>query len=111
MDRQTVIPTERATAATNEVPRRFRTEKQLRDTVSMLAHCMWYGKPRPGDHVWSIPVDQERDFDCILSDAIDELVELRAVAKAREAGCSSVVPTLPDGETTDLISQTTEPKA
>lgn len=27
--------------------------------------------------LWSIPVDQERDFDCILEDAISELVQLR----------------------------------
>lgn len=35
------------------------------------------GRTKPGQHLWSIPVDKERDFDCILTDAIDELVALR----------------------------------
>lgn len=70
------------TAASNETPRRFRTEEQLRNVLSMLCHFVWYRKSRPGDHFWSIPVDRERDFDCILSDALDELVEWRAASIA-----------------------------
>ncbi len=61
---------------------RQRTEKELRETLSMICHFVWYKRLRVGDHLWSIPVDEERDFDCILSDAITELVELRkATAK------------------------------
>ena len=85
---QTVMPPERATAATNQtkdatapLPRLHRSEKLLRDTLSMLCHFVWHRRTRPGDHMWSIPVDRERDFDCILSDAIDELVELRASSR------------------------------
>lgn len=57
---------------------RVRDEKLLRDTVSMLANFVWTKKLRQGEHMWSIPADQERDFDCILIDAIDELVALRS---------------------------------
>jgi hypothetical protein len=60
-----------------ETPPRRRDEALLRKTVSTLCHFIWHRRTRPGDHLWSIPVDKERDFDCILSDAIDELVELR----------------------------------
>lgn len=67
-----------------------RTEKQLRDTVSMLAHLIWHKQTRPGDHVWSIPVDKERDWDCILTDAIDELIERRAEVRALEARLRAV---------------------
>ena len=58
--------------------RRQRDEKLLRATLSMLCNYVWTKQLRPGEHMWSIPVDAERDFDCILSDAISELVELRA---------------------------------
>ena len=54
-----------------------RSEELLRATLLMLCHFIWYRQTRPGEHLWSIPVDRERDFDCILSDAITELVELR----------------------------------
>lgn len=54
----------------------------LRKTLSMLCHFIWHRQMRPGEHLWSIPVDKERDFDCILSDAIDELERLRAEAPA-----------------------------
>ena len=58
---------------------RQRPIKQLRDTLSMLCDVLWNGgKTKPGQHLWTIPVDHERDFDCILSDAIDELERLRA---------------------------------
>ena len=95
---------ERKDAMSQEPKRRFRTEEQLRNTVAMLAHFIWFRQTRPGDHMWSIPVDHERDFDCILSDAIDELVEWRAVAKAREAGCATEDTTHPDGENKELNS-------
>lgn len=57
---------------------RKRSIQLLRDTLSMLCHFIWYRETRPGEHLWSIPVDQQRDFDCILSDAIDELEHFRA---------------------------------
>lgn len=72
----------RPTAASNRPARMFRTEEQLRNVVSMLCHFVWHRQVRPGDHLWSIPVDYERDFDCILSDAISELVEWRQAADA-----------------------------
>lgn len=56
----------------------------LRETLSTLCHFMWYRQTRPGEHLWSIPPDKERDFDCIFSDVIDEVEFLRAeVARLR----------------------------
>jgi hypothetical protein len=49
----------------------------LRKTLSMLCNYVWTKQLREGEHMWTIPVDNERDFDCILSDAISELEELR----------------------------------
>ena len=69
----------------NSETRRFRTEEQLRQTLSMLCNFVWTGKTRPGEHMWSIPADRERDFDFILSDAIDELVERRKEAQGDPA--------------------------
>jgi hypothetical protein len=60
---------------------RERSIDQLRAVLSMLCHFVWHRELRPGEHLWSIPVDQERDFDCILSDAIDELERRRAASK------------------------------
>lgn len=57
----------------------IRSEELLRRTLSMLCNYVWTKQLRPGEHMWSIPVDKERDFDCILSDAIDELIARRAV--------------------------------
>lgn len=64
---------------------RKRDEQLLRDTISKLCDFVWTGRTKPGTHMWTIPVDQERDFDCILSDAVDELVALRARAAELEA--------------------------
>jgi hypothetical protein len=54
----------------------------LRSTLSTLCHYIWHKELRPGEHLWSIPVDKERDFDCILSDAIDELAAVREALTA-----------------------------
>ena len=62
-------------------PYQKRPMKQLRATLSMLCNFIWTRELRPGEHIWTIPVDLERDFDMILSDAIDELEELREAAK------------------------------
>ena len=53
-------------------PYQKRSIEQLRATLSMLCNFVWTGRMRPGEHMWTIPVDLERDFDCILSDAIVE---------------------------------------
>lgn len=50
----------------------------LQSTLSMLCNYVWSKQLRPGEHMWTIPVDEERDFDCIFADAISELAELRA---------------------------------
>jgi hypothetical protein len=63
-------------------PRFYRSEELLRSTLSMLCHFVWHKQLRQGEHMWSIPVDFERDFDCIFSDAISELVARR---KAEES--------------------------
>lgn len=53
-----------------------RDEVLLRATVQKLCDFVWHR--RASEHLWTIPVDTERDFDCILHDGIDELVRLRA---------------------------------
>lgn len=76
---------DRAEAAGEPKPRRptiHRTERQMYDTLSMLCHLVWHKTPPPGAHVWSIPVNEERDFDCILYDAVAELVQLRTATRA-----------------------------
>jgi hypothetical protein len=57
---------------------RRRDIQTLHDVVALLARTIWDKQVPAGKHLWSIPVDKERDFDCILSDAIDELEWLRA---------------------------------
>lgn len=69
-------------AAPQREPRQ-RSIEELRNVVSMLCHFICHRQTRPGDHLWSIPVDPERDFDCILTDAIDELERLRAAPQER----------------------------
>src|SRR5438876_46986 len=48
------------TAASGEGFHRRRTEHELRAVVSMLCHFIWHQHLRPGEHLWSIPVDPER---------------------------------------------------
>jgi hypothetical protein len=60
---------------------RERPIEQLRAVLSMLCHFIWTRQTRPGEYMWSIPVDKDRDFDCILSDAIDELEYRRSVSR------------------------------
>lgn len=57
-----------------------RSERQLWDSLKLVCETMWNGKPPRGAHVWTIPVDPDRDFDCILADAIQELIERRRAA-------------------------------
>ena len=63
-----------------------RSIETLRSTVSTLCDHIWNGRDRGlrGPHLWTIPVDSRRDFDCILMDAIDELDARRAAM--RDAG-------------------------
>ena len=60
-----------------DATREMRTEGQLRETLNKLCGFVWNGKRGLGEHLWTIPVDPDRDFDCILTDAIDELLMLR----------------------------------
>ena len=54
--------------------RRIRSNTDLHQTLTMICNTIWRGgKPPAGVHVWSIPVDYERDFDCILGDGLAEL--------------------------------------
>lgn len=57
---------------------RHRTEEELLDTLSTLCYAIWHKTVPRGKHLWSIPVDRARDFDCIFGDAIRELVARRA---------------------------------
>ena len=62
--------------------KRYRRSRETLDkTLSMLCNFVWSGRTRVDDHMWSIPVDAERDFDCILSDAIHELEARREVMR------------------------------
>lgn len=49
----------------------------LRDMLGVVCRVVW-GERVPGKHLWSIPVDEDRDFDVMFSDAFDELEQLRA---------------------------------
>lgn len=69
------VPARAAVVA--EAPYRHRTIEELQKALRVVCDTIWYGGKPTGDHLWSIPVDQERDFDCILSDGIAELAELR----------------------------------
>ncbi len=55
-------------------PIRVRSEEQIADALSRAFQAAW------GQAVvfWSIPVDEERDADCILYDAFRELRAYRA---------------------------------
>jgi hypothetical protein len=76
----------------------MRSEDELRRTLSMLTHFIWHKELRPGEHLWSIPTDRERDFDCILADAIDELVYLRkSVNELEDERASEHAQTCVDG--------------
>lgn len=46
--------------------------------IGVLANYLWTKQTRPGDHIWSIPADETRDFDCLFSRALAELRERRA---------------------------------
>ena len=56
-----------------------RRRETLQAHVKALCEHLWSGgnRLRPGAHLWSIPCDRRRDFDCALMDAIDELTERR----------------------------------
>jgi hypothetical protein len=65
-------------------PIRQRSVEQLHATISTLCNFIWTKQLRPGEHLWSIPTDTERDFDCILSDAVNELIALRTALATAE---------------------------
>lgn len=70
-----------------EPPRTYRERPiaLLRDTLALVCRFVWNKRLGPGEHLWTIPVDEARDFDCIISDAIDEL-EARRAASPADAG-------------------------
>jgi hypothetical protein len=98
-------PVDSLTAPTATPVRWFRTKEQLENVLAMLAHFVWHRKTRASDHMWSIPVDYERDFDCILSDAINELVEWRerGLSPERAAGVWQPIATCPREVTRALL--------
>jgi len=57
-------------------------EATLRDALQRLIDAVWQ---RPNRAAFTIPADMQRDADLILSDAIDELVRLRAALVAERA--------------------------
>ena len=56
-----------------------RRRETLQAHVAALCEHLWAGakRDRPGPHLWSIPVNRRRDFDCALMDAFDELTARR----------------------------------
>lgn len=72
-----------AVVLSDEAPRaqrvwRHRPTEQARETLKMLCHLVWHKKPPEGAHVWSIPTNTDRDFDCVLYDVLAERDTLRA---------------------------------
>jgi hypothetical protein len=57
--------------------RKPRDLSALRDKLGLICRVVWGERPKPGEHLWSIPVDLERDFDIMFADAFDELEQLR----------------------------------
>lgn len=90
-----------------EGPQQERPIKQLRDVLSMLCNYIWTNNLRHGEHLWSIPVDHQRDFDCILSDAINELEQLRALSASRtEPQDAAIVCPACGGQVKQVVSAT-----
>lgn len=58
--------------------RRNRTLDEARDALSRLIHGAWH-KP-DAKACFTIPVDEERDADCILMDVVFEWAELKAAS-------------------------------
>ena len=56
--------------------RKHRTTVEARKALSNFCKAAW--GDRAGIHIFTIPVDNERDADCILSDVIEERDRLRA---------------------------------
>jgi len=81
-----MVPAMRHRVAIKEsegVKRYRRSRETLLNTLKMLTNFVWNGgNPSRGDHFWTIPCDREKDFDCILSDAISELEDRRTAMKA-----------------------------
>ena len=87
-----------------------RTAAKLRHTLQILCDMIWNnGQPKQGDHLWSIPVDRVRDFDCIIADGIKELeMQREFVQRARkllERYTSKAYASLPQRERTNLFDE------
>lgn len=50
--------------------------KACREMLSRLCKAVWNPAERVG-HLWSIPADPRRDFDCMFSDVFDEVEQSR----------------------------------
>lgn len=57
---------------------------KCRHMLSVVCDALWNGGKSRGQHLWSIPVDKDRDFDCLFSAAFDELERLRAAPSPTE---------------------------
>ena len=60
-----------------------RTIEALREALQRFCDSAWNRGARV--RIFTIPVDDERDADCILSDGISELEHLRALVRAQRA--------------------------
>jgi hypothetical protein len=64
-------------------PIRHRAPDLVSATLRKVCHFVWHGTaPEDDSHMWSIPVDEERDWDCILGDVIRERDALHAATRA-----------------------------
>lgn len=67
-------------ALARTVADRTATTEQLHHIIGVVARTVWDQKVPAGEHLWTIPADPKRDFDCLLSAAVDELAQWREAA-------------------------------
>lgn len=65
-----------------------RTMESLRDALQRFCDAAWNRGQSP--HIFTIPVDDDRDADCILSDGISELEHLRGLVRAQRAALEAI---------------------
>ena len=61
------------------IPRQERDIGALHEMLQRVTSAIW--NRRADGHLWSIPVDHDRDFDMMFSDAFTELAARRAAMK------------------------------
>jgi len=74
------------------------SRENLRRILRVVCCTIWDKRVPSGEHLWSIPADPRRDFDCILSDAIEELVTGRVKLAEAEATIRTLRQELATGE-------------